>query len=134
MKNYENYINILRNILNNFNNNEFDDVIKYILVKIFDIYYLERNLKSYNIDNVFKKYDIDMYNLLSKKYVMTDSKRLIFIKHKYNKKEYITNLLKKNKNFILKENENLKDIVNEILKYNIVCYTKYINDFCSNRQ
>ena len=36
-----------------------------------------------------------MYNLLSKKYTLTKSKKIIFIKHKYNKKEYIINLLKK---------------------------------------
>ena len=28
-----------------------------------------------------------MYNLLSRKYVLTKSKRLMFIKHKYDKKE-----------------------------------------------
>ena len=96
MKNYENYISLLRNILKNFNNsNEFDYVIKDILVKIFDIYFLERDLQLYNIDNVFKKYNISMYNLLKEKYTLTNSDRLIFIKHKYNKKEYIINLLKK---------------------------------------
>ena len=53
----------------------------------------------YNIDNVFKKYNINMYNLLSTKYALRKSKKLIFIKHKYDKKEYVINLLKKNKNF-----------------------------------
>ena len=134
MKNYENYITVLRNILKNFSNSdEFDDTIKDILVKIFDIYYLERYIQLYNIDNVFKKYNSDMYDLLKNKYTMTKSKRLMFIKHKYDKKEYIINLLKKNKNFILKDNENLKTIVDEILKCNVDCYTKYINDFCSKR-
>ena len=36
-----------------------------------------------------------MYNLLSNKYTLTKSKKIIFIKYKYNKKEYIINLLKK---------------------------------------
>ena len=45
-----------------------------------------------------------MNNLLSKKYVLTKSKKLIFIKHKHDKKEYIINLLKKKQNFILKDN------------------------------
>ena len=40
---------------------------------------------------------MNMYNLLCRKYVMTKSKRLMFIKHKYDKKEYIINLLKKTK-------------------------------------
>ena len=75
-----------------------------------------------------------MYNLLSRKYALTKSKKLIFIKHKYDKNEYIINLLKKNKNFILEDNETYKSISDEILKnYDIDCYTKYIDEFCSNR-
>ena len=114
-------------------NNEFDDIIKNILIKIFGIYYLERDIQLYNIDNAFKKYNINMYNLLSRRYLLTKSKKLIFIKHKYYKKEYIINLLKKNKNLILEDNESYKSIVDEILKSDIDCYTKCINEFCSNR-
>ena len=133
MKSYKNYVDVLRNILKNFSDTvEFDDIIKYILIKIFDIYNLERDIQLYNIDNVFKKYNINMYNLLSKKYVLTKSKKLIFIKHKYNKKEYIINLLKKNK-IILEDNESCKSISDKILKSDVDCYTKYVNDFCSNR-
>ena len=95
MNSYKNYIDVLRNILKNVDNNEFDHIIKNILIKIFEIYYLERDIQLYNIDNVFKKYNINMYNLLSRKYVMTKSKKLMFIKHKYDKKEFIINLLKK---------------------------------------
>ena len=92
------YIDVLRNIFKNFSNtDEFNDIIKNILIKIFDIYYLERDIQLYNIDNVFKKYNMNKYNLLSKKYLLTKSKKLIFIKHKYDKKEYIINLLKKTK-------------------------------------
>ena len=40
---------------------------------------------------------LHMYNLLSKKGTLTKSKKIIFIKHKYSKKEYIINLLKKYK-------------------------------------
>ena len=36
-----------------------------------------------------------MYNLYSRRYLLTKSKKLIFIKHKYDKKECIINLLKK---------------------------------------
>ena len=49
------------------------------------------------------------------------------------KKEYIINLLKKNKNLILENDESYISIANEILKSNVDCYTKCINDFCSNR-
>ena len=92
MNSYKNYIDVLRYILKNFDDNEFDLIIKNILIKIFDIYYLERDIQLYNIDNVFKKYNMNMYNLLFRK---TKSKKIIFIKHKYDKKEYIINLLKK---------------------------------------
>ena len=74
-----------------------------------------------------------MYNLLSRKYPLSKSKKLIFIKHKYDKKEYIINLLKKNKNLILEDNESYKNTADDILKSDIDCYTKYINGFCSNR-
>ena len=92
---YKNYIDVLRSILKNFNDDQFDDIIRKILIKIFDNYYLQTDIQKYNIDNVFKKYNMNMYNLLRRMYVMTKSKRLIFIKHRYDKKEYIINLLKK---------------------------------------
>ena len=81
------YIEILKKILKNFNDDEdFILIIKSILIKIFDIYYLERNIQIYNIDNLFKKYNTNMYNLLKQKYDMTTSQKLIFKKHKYIKK------------------------------------------------
>ena len=112
------YINILRNIIKNNYENEFDYFIKNLLDTIFDIYYKDRNGFSYNIDNVFKKYNINMYNLLKEKYILTNSKKLIFKKHKYNKREYIMFLLKKN-NFILNEDENEDYIINKILNHDI---------------
>ena len=121
---YKNYIDVLRHILKNFDDNEFDHIIKNILIKIFDIYYLERDIQLYNIDDVFKKYNINMYNLLSRKYALTKSKKIIFIKHKYHKKEYIINPLTKNKNLILEENETYKSIADEILKSDIDCLYK----------
>ena len=135
MNNYENYINVLRCILKNFDDHRFDNIIENILIKIFDSYYLERDIKKYNIDNVFKKYNITMYDLLSKKYKMTTSNKLIFIKHVYDKKEYIIKLLKKDKNFKLDENETYKSVSDEILKNDgdIDCYVKFVNDFCYDR-
>ena len=95
MNSYKNYIDVLRNVLKNFNNTEFDDIIKNILIRLFDIYYLERNIQLYDIDNFFKKYNMNMYNLLSRKYALTKSKKRMLIKHKCDKKDYIINLLKK---------------------------------------
>ena len=126
------YVNILQNIIKNNYENEFDYFIKNILDTIFDIYYKDRNGFSYNIDNVFKKYNINMYNLLKEKYILTNSKKIIFKKHKYNKREYIMFLLKKN-NFILNEDEDEDYIINKLLNHDIHSYTKFIKDFCDDR-
>ena len=129
----EKYIEILKSILKKFNDDDdFILIIKTILIKIFDLYYLERNLQLYNIDNLFKKYNINMYNLLKQKYILTESKKLIFKKHVYDKREYIIKLLKNN-NIVLNENETYKSIVDEILKNDIKCYTKYVNKYCNDR-
>ena len=126
------YIEILKTILKNFDG-QCDDIIKNILIKIFDIYYSDRDIQKYNIDNIFKKYNIDMYNLLKEKYILTKSKKLIFKKHRYDKREYIMFLLKKY-DINLNEDESYKSIVDEILKNNISCYAKYISNYCSNHQ
>ena len=106
----EKYIEILKNILKNFNDDDdFILIIKTILIKIFDMYYLERNIQLYNIDNLFKKYNTNMYNLLKQKYILTESKKLIFKKHKYDKREYIIKLLKNN-NIVLNKNETYSKI------------------------
>ena len=132
MISYKSYINLIRNILMTFDK-EFDHMIITILLKIFDDYYMNRNDKIYCIDNLYKKYDLHRYELLKKKYNVSQNNKLIFRFRKYNKKEYIINLWKKSKNLILEDDETHKSIANEILKSDIDCYTKYINDFCSNR-
>ena len=126
------YVNILQNIIKNNYENEFDYFIKNLLDTIFDIYYKDRNGFSYNIDNILKKYNINMYNLLKENYILTNSKKLIFKKHKYNKREYIMFLLKKN-NFILNEDEDEDYIINKLLNHDISSYTKFIKDFCDDR-
>ena len=130
----DSYIEILKKILKDFDNDDddFNDIIENVLIKIFDIYYLERDIQVYNIDNVFKKYNVNMYNLLSKKYVLTKSKKVIFKKYKYDKREYIMFLLKKN-DIVLNEDESYKTKADEILKNDINCYTKYINNYCRDR-
>ena len=62
MNSYKNYVHMLRNILKNFDNNEFDSIIKKILSTLFDKYYMNRNDKIYCIDNLYKKYYIGRYN------------------------------------------------------------------------
>ena len=95
MNSYKDYMNLIRNILMNFDDNEFDHIIIIILLKIFDDYYMNRFEKIYNIDNLFRKYDLHRYELLKKKYKVTQNNKLIFRFRKYNKKEYIIKLLKK---------------------------------------
>ena len=51
MNTYKNYIDLLRNILKNFDD-EVDNVIKKILSKIFDEYYMNRNNRIYCLDNL----------------------------------------------------------------------------------
>ena len=57
---------------------------------------MNRFEKIYNIDNLFKRYDINRYELLKKKYNLTKNNKLIFRLRKYNKQEYIIKLLKQN--------------------------------------
>ena len=64
MNTYKNYIDLLRNILKNFDNNEFDLTVKSILSEIFVEYYMNRNDKIYCIDNLYKKYDLSKYNFI----------------------------------------------------------------------
>ena len=125
------YIEILKIMLKN-NTNKYDDMIKNLLFKIFDDYHSNRDKMEYNIDNVFKKYNIAMYNLLKRKYILTTSEKLLFKKHIYDKREYIIFSLKKN-NFVLNKDETYKLIVDEILKNDINCYTKFIKDYCNDR-
>ena len=113
----EKYINVLRCIVKNFNmrkNNEFDNIIKYIINKIFDEYYNNRDKSKYCIDNLYKKYDICRYNFIKKKYRIIKNENLIFRFNRYSKKSYIIKLL--NENLFVDKNENYKSIADNILK------------------
>ena len=81
-----NYIDFLRNILQNFDNNEFDDVIKKILSTLFDDYYMNRNKYIWCIDNLYKKFYVGRYNFIKKKYGIIKNENLIFRFNRYNKK------------------------------------------------
>ena len=91
----EKYIDVLRVIIKNFNidnNLEFDDIIKKILSKIFDHYYLNRNDKYvYCIDNLYKNSDISRYNFIKKKYKLGKKSDLIYRFNRYNKKVILLN-------------------------------------------
>ena len=80
------YIDLLRNILKNFDNKEFDDVINKILNKIFDDYYINRNKYIWCIDNLYKKYDESRYNYIKKKYGVVKNCKSIYRFNRYFKK------------------------------------------------
>ena len=129
MNTYKNYIDLLRNILKNFDNNEFDYVIKKILIKMFNDYYMNRNDKIYCIDNLYKKYYIGRYYRIKKKYGVVKNCDLIFRFNRYTKKCYIIKLLKKNFHVILDEGQTYDNIASSILeKDNIKNYKRYIDD------
>ena len=80
---YSIYGKLYRFIKKHFKNfkysNEFDDIIKRILDKIFNNYYVNREKYIYNIDNLYKKYDISKYNFIKKKYGINKKEDLIDI-------------------------------------------------------
>ena len=130
----DSYIDLLRNIVKNFDNNEFDDIIK-ILSKIFDHYYLNRNDKYiYCIDNLYKKYDISRCNFIKKKYKLGKKSDLIYRFNRYNKKSYIIKLSKNNMYVILDESESYNSISDKILQNNCIKnYKKYIENMFIER-
>ena len=114
MNTYKNYIDLLRNILKNFDNNEFNDDIKKILSIIFDEYYIYRNEKIYCLDNLYKKFDIAKYIFIIKKYGIIKNTNMIYRFNRYSKRAYIIKLLKENFRIILDENETYESIANNI--------------------
>ena len=84
-----NYINLLRNILKNFDNNEFDSIVKKMLSTLFDDYYMNRNKYIWCIDNLYKKFYDGRYNFIRNKYGIVKNEKLIFRFSRYNKKGYI---------------------------------------------
>ena len=110
-----NYIDLLRNILKNFYNREFDNVIKNILITLFDDYYINRNKYTWCIDNLYKKFCVGRYKFLKKKYGIVKNENLIFRFNRYSKKSYIIKLLKENFRVILDENETCDKVADAIL-------------------
>ena len=124
----ENYIDLLRNIVKNFDNNEFDSVIKKKLSTLFDDYYMNRNEYIWCIDNLYKKFYVGRYNFIKKKYGIVKNKNLVFRFNRYSKKAYIMKLLKENSKLILNKNETDEPLADKILKKNdITIYKQYID-------
>ena len=130
MNTYKNYIDLLRNILKNSDNDEFNDIIKKILSKIFDEYYMNRNDKIYCLNNLYKKFYSSRCNFIKKKYGVVKNEKLIFRFNRYSKKSYIIKLLKENFCVILDENETYDKVADNIVQLiDIKNYKKYIEMF-----
>ena len=129
MHTYKNYIDLLRNILKNFDNNEFNSIIKKILSKILKEYYINRNDKIYCLDNLYKKFYVCRYDFIKKKYGVVMNFKLIFRFNRYSKKSYIIKLLKENFRVILDENETYDKVADDIVQLNdIKNHKKYIDN------
>ena len=100
-------------------------LLRKILSKIFEEYYLNRNDKIYCIDNLYKKFYVGRYNFIKKKYGLVKNEKLIFQFNRYNKKAYIIKLLKGNFRVILDENETYDKVADDFLKIDNIIVTGF---------
>ena len=104
--------------LKNFNirkNNGFDNIIKYIVNKIFDEYFNNRDKSKYCIDNLIRKYNTRYFDLQDK-YGTVKSTKMIYRFNRHSKRNYIKKLLKLNEYFYLDKVENVNTVVDNILE------------------
>ena len=78
MDEYDCYVNIIKSILKYNKNKKYNTIIPILLNKMYHEYYINRNFKKYNFDNLYKKYLPLLYITLDQKYVITDKDNLIF--------------------------------------------------------
>ena len=77
MDEYDCYVNIIKSILKYSKNDKYNTIIPTFLNKIYHEYYINRNSKKYNLDNLYKKHLPLLYITLDQKYVITDKDNLI---------------------------------------------------------
>ena len=73
MNEYDCYANIIKSILKYSKNEKYNTLIPIFLNKMYPEYYITRNFKKYNLDNLYKKYLPLLYITLDQKYVITNS-------------------------------------------------------------
>ena len=78
MDEYDCHVNIIKSILKYSKNGKYNTIIPIFLNKMYHEYYINRNLKKYNLDNLYKKYLPLLYITLDQKYVLSDKDNLIF--------------------------------------------------------
>ena len=78
MDEYNFYVDIIKSVLKYSKNEKYNTIIPIFLNKMYHEYCINRNLKKYNLDNLYKKYLPLLYITLDQKYVITDKDYLIF--------------------------------------------------------
>ena len=78
MDEYDCYVNIIKSVLKHSKNEKYNTIIPIFLSKMYHEYYINRNLKKYDLDNLYKKYLPILYKTLNQKYVITNKDDLIF--------------------------------------------------------
>ena len=71
MDEYDCYVNFIKSILKYTKKEKYNTLIPIFLNKIYYEYYINRNSKKYNLDNLCKKYLPLLYITLDQKYVIT---------------------------------------------------------------
>ena len=114
--------------LKNFNirkNNEFDNIMKSIINKIFDEYYNNSDKSVYCTDNLIRRYSMRYFDLQAK-YGTVKSTKMIYRFNRYSKRNYIKKLLRNHEYFYLDKDENINKVVDNILEIKPDNYKKYI--------
>ena len=75
MDEYDCYIKIIKSILKYSKNEKYNILIPIFLNKMYYEYYINRNLKEYNLDNLYKKYLPLLYITLDQKYKINIQKK-----------------------------------------------------------
>ena len=78
MNEYDRYIDIIKSILKYSKNKKYNILIPIFLNKMYYEYFINRNFKRYNLDNLYKQYLPLLYITLNQKYIITNKDDLIF--------------------------------------------------------
>ena len=73
MDEYDCYINIIKSILKYSKNEKYNTIIPIFLNKMYHEYYINRNLKIYHLDNLYKNCLPLLYISSDQKYVITNN-------------------------------------------------------------
>ena len=78
MDGYDCCVNIIKSVLKHSKNEKYNTIVPIFLNKMYHEYYINRNSKKYNLDNLYKKHLPLLYITLDQKYIISDKDNLIF--------------------------------------------------------